>query len=111
KHFHNVWSILNQLSDNLHNKELFQEADSLALQRIKKGMTIYEQFQSNNYVGAAKSTFELINELKLSEANTGGDKITSYSYDFGKNKKISISIDNDKFIIANPYTKLEISLK
>src|SRR5690606_38034048 len=109
KHFYNVWSILNKLSDNLHNKAPFKKSSDVNLGRIKKGMLIYEQFQANNYVGADNSTFELINMLKHGAIEK--ENMPDYYYDFGRNKvRLEIRDSAKTFCVTNIITKKQLSV-
>ncbi|MCI3937132.1 hypothetical protein MQX03_07965 [Chryseobacterium aahli] len=90
KNFYNVWNVLNQMTTNLQNKDLFNSSEiESKIKYIKTGMSIYEHFQSNDYVGAANQTFELITTLKPTLINS--ENSLEYFFDCGKNIKISIT--------------------
>lgn len=101
KNFFNVWSVLNQLTNNLYNEKLFNspkiENIKTKLQWINTGMSIYEHFQNNDYVGAANEAFTLMNMVKPNFINE--KKYKHYYYNFGNNKKISLNYDGSSFIL------------
>ncbi|UFH31841.1 hypothetical protein LNP04_18025 [Chryseobacterium sp. C-71] len=101
KNFYNVWSVLNQLTTNLYSDELFKSPKidniKIKLDWIKTGMSVYEHFQNNDYVGAANQTFGLINLLN-NETNINSNYKNFY-YNFGKNKQISVVFDKNSYTL------------
>ena len=101
KNFYNVWSVLNQLTTNLYNDKLFTSPKikdiKTKLEWVQTGMSIYEHFQNNDYVGAANETFGLMNIMKTNFIDE--KKYKHYYYSFGSNKKISVNYDGKSFTI------------
>lgn len=110
KNFYNVWSILNQVTDNISNCSFLDKTDDKKNLRkeikdkikfIQTGMSVYEHFQNNDYVGAANETFTLMNLIRN---NYNGEYIVkNYIYQFGKEKQISLNYlkETNKFKITN----------
>ena len=104
KNFYNVWNVLNQMTKNLYKENLFNSTKMANLKTkiewVQKGMSVYEHFQNNDYVGAANQTFELVNLITLNSADATITGNLHFEYAFGDNKKVSLnSITENEFVI------------
>jgi len=112
KNFYNIWNLLNQMITNLQGSDLIKSDKikniDIKVKWVQKGMSVYEHFQSNDYVGAANEAFSLMNMVK----NTYNQEYVSknYVYQFGIKKQVSLTYlhEDKKFKITNEVNKNHI---